>query len=141
MDFSVKKIKSNLADVEKARVAYREHTTKTRHRADKLGASADKLMKAMKSNRTLKEGVKIGAKCMDLKRAGSAMNKKLAEREAFLVEIQEVMKGNGLEIDDRTTIQKIKELEKLTILEEGKGVLDAIKDIKGLVDNVVEAAA
>lgn len=141
MDFSVKKIKSNLADVEKARVAYREHTTKTRHRADKLGASADKLMKAMKSNRTLKEGVKIGAKCMDLKRAGSAMNKKLAEREAFLVEIQEMMKGNGLEIDDRTTIQKIKELEKLTILEEGKGVLDAIKDIKGLVDNVVEAAA
>lgn len=141
MDFSVKKIKSGLADVEKARVAYREHTTKTRHRADKLGAGADKLMKAMRSNKTLKEGVKIGAKCMELKRAGTAMNKKLAEREAYLLEIQEVMKGNGLEIDDRTTIQKIKQLEKMTILSEGKGVLDAIKEIKGLVDKVSEAMA
>lgn len=138
-NYAIKKAESSLKDVEKARVAYREHTTKTMNRTDALGSKADKLAKAMRSAKTLKEGVKVGAKCMEVKRAARVMNEKLAAREAFLEEIQAVMAGNGLEIDDTTTVQKIKALSKMTILSEGKGVLDAIKEVKGLVDNVAEA--
>ncbi|MGO4854389.1 hypothetical protein [Phaeovulum sp. W22_SRMD_FR3] len=141
VDFAVKKIKSGLADIEKARKFYREHTTKTMHRADALGAAADKLMKAMRANKTLKEGVKIGAECMNLKRQGALLNKKLAEREAFLAEIQAVMEGNGLKIDDRTTLQKIAELDKSTLMEEGKGLMDIITTVKDLVENVADAVA
>ncbi|NIZ15080.1 hypothetical protein [Phaeobacter sp. HF9A] len=141
LKFAVAKVESQLKDVEAARVAYREHTTKTMTKTDKLGEKADKLAKAMRSAKTLKDGVKAGAKCMEVKRAAREMNEKLAKREAFLLEIQAVMAGNGLEIDDLTTLQKIKALDKLTIMSEAKGVLDAIKDVKELVDNIVEAAS
>jgi hypothetical protein len=135
------KIKSKLADVEKARVAYRNHNTKTRHKTDQLSGSADKLTKAMKAAKGLKEGVAVGAKMMSVKRNVSALAAKLEEREKFLDEMQDVMKAGGLEIDDRTTVQKLKELDPSTILSEGNNLWDAIKEVKGLVDNIVEAAA
>lgn len=138
-DFTIKSIKSYLADCEKARKAYREHTTKTRHKTDALGGSADKLMKAAKSAKSLKEGVRIGAECMSIKRQATAMGVKLDTREKYLDDMQALMKMNGLEIDDKTTIQKLKALDASTILTEGKGLIDTVKEVKGLVDNVVDA--
>ncbi|PLS20733.1 hypothetical protein [Neptunicoccus cionae] len=139
--FTQAKIKSKLADVEKARVAYRNHNTKTRHKTDSLSGSADKLTKAMKAAKGLKDGVAIGAKMMAVKRRVSAMAAKLEEREKFLDEMQEIMKSGGLEIDDKTTLQKLKQLDPSTILSEGQGLWDAIKEVKGMVDNVVDAVA
>jgi len=141
MDFAIKSIRGKLNDAEKARKFYREHTTKTRQRADKLGAAGDRLMKAAKKAKGLKDGVKIGAECMNIRRQASAMNAKLVAREKYLDDMQELMKANGLQIDDQTTIQKLKALDKATILTEGKGLMDAIKEVKGLVDNIVEAVA
>lgn len=141
LDFVVKAIQSKLADVEKARTAYREHTTKTRHKTDKISIEAGKLQAAMKSATTLKDGVRIGAECMAVKREVTAMARKLEQREAFLAEMQELMKGNGLEIDDRTTIQKLKELDKMSILETGKEIASAIKTIQGTITEIAKAAA
>lgn len=137
MDFVVKGIKAYMADVEKARVAYRNHTVKTRHKVDALSLDADKLMKAMKAATNLKDGVKIGAKCMALKGQVSAMAKKLEEREKFLEEMQDLMKGNGLTIDDRTALQKIKELDVMTMLSEGKALYDAAMEVKDLIEAFV----
>lgn len=140
MKYVQAKIKSKMADVEKARQAYRNHNTKTRHKTDSLSGSADKLTKAMKAAKNLKDGVAIGSKMMGVKRKVSALAAKLEEREKFLDGMQDIMKSGGLEIDDKTTLQKLKALDPSTILSEGQGLWDAIKEVKGLVDNVVDAA-
>lgn len=139
MKFAIAKIKGKLNDIEAARKKYREHTTKTRHRADKLGSAGDRLMKAAKKAKGLKDGVKLGAQCMNLRRQASALNAKLEQREKYLEDIQSLMQANGLEIDDQTTIQKLKALNKASIATESKALFDAIKEVKGLVDNIAEA--
>ncbi len=134
MDFAVKGIKSQLNNAEQARVHYRNHTVKTRHKVDELSVAADKLMKATKAATTLKEGVKLGAQAMAAKRAVTEMAKKLTEREKFLDEMQELMKGNGLTIDDRTTLQKLKDIDLMTIASEGATLMGVISDIKSIVE-------
>lgn len=141
LDFAVKKIKSGLKDAEDARKKYREHTTKTRHKTDNISIQAGKLQAAMKSAKTLKEGVRIGAECMSVKRTVSEMAAKLETREKFLDEMQDLMKANGLEIDDRTTIQKLQAIDKTTILTNAKDLGSAIKTIKGTIEEVAKAAA
>jgi hypothetical protein len=102
---------------------------------------AGKLQAAMKSARTLKEGVRVGAECMAVKRTVSEMAAKLDTREKYLDEMQDLMKANGLEIDDRTTIQKIQALDKTTILTNAKDLGSALKTIKGTLDEIAKVAA
>ncbi|WP_027246056.1 hypothetical protein [Leisingera daeponensis] len=141
LDATVKGISAKVNDAENARKAYREHTTKTRNKTDSLGVSADKLMKKVRASKTLKEGVKLGAECMTLKRAASELAAKLKDREAYLEEMQALMEGNGMKIDDQTTIQKLKELDKKSIASEAATLMGAIKTVKTLVDNVSKAVA
>jgi len=61
----------------------------------------------------------------------SAMAAELQARERFLDEMQALMTGNGLAIDDRTTLQKLAELDKMTILSEGKDFLSAVQHCQG----------
>jgi hypothetical protein len=141
LDFAVKAVKSKLKDAEDARKAYREHTTKTRHNTDSLSLKAGELQKAMKGAKTLKEGVEIGARCMEVKKSVSDMAAKLEKREKFLDEMQQLMKGNGLEIDDRTTLQKLAEIDKLTLATEGGTVLSTVNTIRSAITEIVKAAA
>lgn len=141
LDFVVKGIKSKLGDAEKARKAYREHATKTRQRTDAVSQKADKLAREMKSAKSLKEGVRIGAECMRIKSQVTAMAAKLDQRERFLDEMQALMEGNGLKIDDRTTLQKLAALDKMAILSEANSLKGSLVSIKGLVDDIVAAAA
>ncbi|MFY0312231.1 hypothetical protein ACFMBG_20310 [Leisingera sp. D0M16] len=141
LDATVKGISAKVNDAEKARKAYREHTTKTRNKTDSLGVSADKLMKKVRASKTLKEGVKLGAECMTLKRAASELAAKLKDREQYLEEMQALMEGNGMKVDDQTTIQKLKALDKKTIASEASTLMGAIKTVKSLVDNVSKAVA
>jgi len=140
MDFVIKGVKSKLNDAEKARTAYREHTTKTRHKTDSLSAKADKMQVALKKAKNLKEGVKLGAEMMGVKRAISALAVKLVAREKFLDEMQSLMKLNGLEIDDRTAIQKIQALDKLTIASEGGELVSALSTIRGTIQELAKLA-
>lgn len=132
-DFVVKEVKAQFYDVESARKAYRNHTAKTRERTDSLSLAADKLTMAMKSATTLKDGVKIGAECMALKRGVRAMATKLTERESFLDEMQALMKGNGLTIDERTTFDKLKALDKMTVVETAADLYSSIKSVTSLL--------
>lgn len=99
-----------------------------------MSAGADKLFKAMKAATNLKDGVKIGAKCMQLKGMVTALAKKLEERERYLDDMQELMKGNGLSIDDRTALQKIKDFDIGTILSEGKALYEAASEVKDMIE-------
>lgn len=135
-DFVVKGIKAKLNDAEGARVFYRNHTVKTREKVDSLSAEADKLMKKVKAANTLKDGVKLGAACMALKRGVSALAAKLVERERFLDEMQRLMAGNGLNIDDRTTIDKLKEMDKLTVASTAQEIYSHISSVHELITSL-----
>ncbi|GAA6159888.1 hypothetical protein NBRC116589_20620 [Ruegeria sp. HU-ET01832] len=139
LDFAAKAVKGKADDAKKAREKYREHTTKTRHKVDDLGASADKLMKAARGSKTLKEGIKLGAECMNVKRSASELSKKLEDRENFLTEMNTLMEGNGLKVDDTAIIDKIKALDKKTIATEAKNMFTNIKTVKGMIDNISDA--
>jgi hypothetical protein len=141
MDFVVKGVKGKLNDAESARVAYRNHTVKMRHNVDGVSSNADELEKAMKSAKNLKDGVKIGAECMKLKGKVRGLAGGLKDAESYLNEMQEIMKGGGLECDDSTVIQKLKALDVPTILSEGKEVAGMIDDIHSFVSNVAAAVA
>jgi hypothetical protein len=136
MDFAIKGIKAKLSDAESSRVFYRNHTVKTREKTDQLGSQADALMKKVKAATTLKEGVKLGAACMTIKREVNAMAAKLVEREKYLDEMQKLMAGNGLTIDDRTTLDKLKALDKMTMAETGKELYSNVKAVYELVSAV-----
>lgn len=139
-EFAVAKIGQQFKDVETARQKYREHTTKTRQKVDALSVPADKLVAAMKSARDLKEGVKIGAEAMQAKARVRAMADKLEERQTFLDQMQSMMQDFGLKIDDRTVLQKIRDLDKMTILSEANDLRSKVGAIYDLVSNVAAVA-
>ena len=139
MDFVVKGVKGKYNDAEAARVAYRNHSVKMRQKVDAVSSKADELMKAMKGAKTLKEGVAIGSECMKLKGTVRGLAEGLSGAEGFLDEMQEVMKGGGLDCDDTTVLQKIQKLNVATIVSQGAGVVSNIKEIYSMVQNVAEA--
>src|ERR1051326_7238368 len=111
LDFVVKGAKGKLNDAESARVAYRNHTGKMRQNVDAVSAKADELSKAMQSAKNLKDGVKIGSQCMAIKGNVRTLAGGLQTAEAFLLDMQDVMKAGGLECDDSTVIQKLQRLD------------------------------
>ncbi len=141
LDFVVKGVKSKYDNVEDARVAYRNHTVKMRHKVDDVSAKADELEKAMKAAKTLRDGVKIGAECMKLKGTVRNLATALKTAESFLDDMQEIMKAGGLECDDSTVIQKLKQLDISTILSGGETLASTASDIYDLIKNVAAAVA
>jgi ribosomal protein S9 len=135
-DLVVKGITAKYNDVEKARKAYRENTTKMRQHVDKVSAQADKLFAEMKKATTLKEGVKIGAACMQAKGKVTRLAQALDASNKFLDESQATMKDMGLECNDQTILQKIAQVDIKTILTEGAGLLQNVKDIYDLVSAI-----
>lgn len=135
-DFAIKGYSSYQKSAETKRQKYREHTTKTRQKVDSMGQKADKMWKLVKKQKTLEEGVKLGAECMGLKRDASAMAVKLEERQKFLGEMEVLMAGNGLKVDDTTIVDKIKKLDKMTVLKEGAAMVTSVKGVYTLVDEI-----
>lgn len=139
LELAVKGFAATLDDAETARKHYREHTTKTRHKVDDISLKAGELQKAMRSAKSFNEGIRIGAECMKVKASVTALATTLEEREQFLDEMQDLMKGNGLECDDRTTIQKLQQLDKMSILTEGKDLVSNIKSVFDMIKGVAKA--
>jgi len=140
MNFAIRSIIGKLRDVEKARKAYREHCTITRQGADNLSESADKLMKKMRSAKTLNEERKIVSKCNSIRKEANAMVAKFYKREKYLKDIEKLMKENELKIDDARTSQKLQKLKNFKRIDDTiKYVNDQDTNrIKILVDYVVE---
>jgi hypothetical protein len=82
-DYILKKIKTGVNDAEKARKAYREHTTKMRQKVDRVSTEGDKLFAEVKKQTTLKEGVKIGAECMQIRANATRLGQALEEALKF----------------------------------------------------------
>jgi hypothetical protein len=139
-DFTVKAVQSHWADVQKARELYRNHTSKMRQKVDGISQSADKLATGMKQAASLKEGIKIGAECMALKATVRNLTAALDEAQGFLTQIEASMQDYGLKVDDRTIMDKVRQLDKLTLVKEGMSLASHVEAIHGLFDAVKEAA-
>jgi hypothetical protein len=137
--FTYKGVAAQFKDVETARQMYRNHTTKMRHKVDDVSAQADKLFAAMKKAPNLKEGVKIGAECMQVKGKVRVLAGALDQAVGFLEAMVQAMQGMGLKCDDRTIIEKLKAIDTSTILTEGSGVVSNISAIYSLVQAVSAA--
>jgi hypothetical protein len=135
-NFVMKGVMAKYNDVEKARKAYREETTKMRQHVDKVSVQADKLMAEMKKATNLKDGVKIGAACMQVKMKVTALSKALDAANKYLDEAQGIMKDMGLECNDETILQKVAKLDISTILTEGNSLMGNIKDVYDLVEAI-----
>jgi hypothetical protein len=140
LDFTIKGVAAQLNDAEKSRQMYRNHTVKMRHKIDDISATADKLTAAMRKATNLKEGVKIGAECMQVKAKVRSLAGVLDECIGFLDGMEIVMKGFGLECDDRTIMDKLKAIDKSTIFSEGAGLVLNVQSLYSLF-KAVQAAA
>lgn len=132
--FVVAGVKGPAEKVEKARQAYREQTTKMRQHVDKVSGQGDKLFAEMKKAQTLKEGVKIGAECMQLRAKATRLGKELEAAVAFLNAAQTTMQQFGLTVNDETILDKIARFDIKTIVSEGAGIVEGAKAIYELVD-------
>jgi hypothetical protein len=137
--FIVKGVTAHYNDVEKARQKYREQTTKMRQKVDAVSAKGDKLFAEMKKQTTLKDGVKIGAQCMQVRGKATALAKLLEDAVSFLDETQTTLQGYGLKCDDSTILQKISALSVTTIFTEGAGIVQNIKAVYDLGTTIASA--
>lgn len=131
----VAQVKAKLNDMEKSRVNYRDHVTKTRHKVDACSKEADKLMQLMKTATTLKIGVAFGAQYMQQKQRVTVLALKLDDREKVLQEFEGLMKDFGLTVDDTPFIEKLKRLDPASL----KDVMEGVKMFADEVKEFVEA--
>ena len=64
----------------------------------------------------------------------------LDERVSFLASMEAMLKGFGLSCDDRTVIDKLKELDKGTLVTEGVDLVSNVQSIYSLCSNVAAIA-
>lgn len=62
-------------------------------------------------------------------------------RDSHHAEMQDLMKANGLEIDDRTIIDKLKAFDKSTMLSEGADLVSGIQTVCTFISKVAKLAA
>ena len=136
-NFVVAGVKGPAEKVEKVRVAYREQTTKMRQHVDKVSGQGDKLFAEMKKATTLKDGVKIGAKCMEVRGKATRLAKELEEVVAFLNAAQVTMQQFGLTVNDETIMDKLARFDLATMISEGQGIVEGAKAIQELVEALV----
>jgi hypothetical protein len=141
LEFTRKVVMAQFNSVEKARQMYRNHAAKMRHRVDDISTKADKLMSEMKSATNLKQGIKIGAQCMQVKATVKKFAAELDQANGFLTAMEAVMTDMGLRCDDRTVIQKLQAIDKSTIFTEGASLVSNIYSVYSLLENVQAAVA
>jgi hypothetical protein len=147
-EFVVAKIGAEWNNAEKSRQAYREQTTKMRHHVDEVSAKGDKLFGEMKKvsanpdqKEAIKQGVKVGAACMQVRGRATQLGKALDDAVKFLEESQATMVDHGLTCSDATIMEKIKAFDTSTIFSEGQTIVEGIKNIYDLSKTVASAVA
>lgn len=150
---TLKKVKAMAKDVyrwykpkadaaESSRKKYRNEVTKMRQNVDSLFTKIDKMQTALRSAQTLKEGVAIGAKMMEMKRSGAVVKERFNKAEEFSNDMAFLMQEAGVDVDDRTITEKIASLSNLgDVVKAGMEIKSAAMDAKDLVENVIKLAS
>jgi hypothetical protein len=122
--------------LEKCRIAYRDSTTALRKKTDAIAVKGQKLFVLAKSKGTIQEGVKIGAQAMSIKAKATKLSQSYDVRLVFLTKIESVMKDAGLNVIDKTLIDKLKALDTKTIIATVTEMKDSVETVYGLVKEI-----
>ncbi len=137
-----RKVKPLSDKTEAARKKYRNEVTSMRQHVDKLFSKIEALEKEVKKAKTLKEGVALGAKMMEMKRNGKLVQGEFSKAEGFADDMAYLMTEAGVGVDDRTIIQKIATFNGLKDMAKGANeIRSAATDLKDMVENIVKLAA
>lgn len=131
----------------KALATYRNHSTKTKNKILSTSKSADNLQSKMKAAKNLKDGVKLGAKAMSVKREAGRLVEKYGECEAYADEYEKCLQESRRKLQefvdkelagkyDALVVQKSNKLQVYIayaekFLEEVDGIYSNINDIVG----------
>ena len=133
--------KSGAAKVEAARKDYFKLVTTCCNKVDALGLHADKVFATVKNSASIKDGVELAQKWLELRRKVNDMSAQLNARSTFLQTLETQITENGLTIDDRTVLRKLQELKPLDIYKAVKEVEASIQDVESVVKTVAKIAA
>ena len=120
--------------------AYRNHATKTKNRILSVAKNADGFQRAMKKDKSLEGGVKLGAKAMSAKREAGRLVEKYAETEAYADEYEKVLADSQKKLQafvekelagkyDKLVVQKDKSLNEF--LARAEAFFDEIDGLAG----------
>jgi hypothetical protein len=133
------KSEKSLADkAESSRKEYRNEVTSLIQKNDSVGDKADKLTVLLnKSGDVDAVGIAKGKQMIDLKTSVKDMNNHILSCQSFLDDMSYLLTEAGVEVDDRTFVQKLKALENLSDLKSiGKEMYDAGKNLKTVIEAI-----
>jgi hypothetical protein len=127
--------KSLAEKAEAARKKYRNQVTALIQKVDGLGEKRDALLAALrKAGRPDAKGIAEGAKMVRLGKSASDMNTHILNCQKFVDDMAYLLTENGIEVDDSTFVQKLKELKNLKdVAAAGKEIFGAAKDVYDLI--------
>ncbi|HEY4083114.1 MAG TPA: hypothetical protein VGM81_20715 [Burkholderiaceae bacterium] len=130
--------KSLAAKCETQRKSYRNEVTVLIQHVDKLGGKRDDLQVEMKKTAKLDaEGIKAGKKLVDLGSSVKSMNTLILKSQAFVDDMAFLLTENGIEVDDRTAMQKLKALDDLgSIKTAAKEIYTAATDLQTIIEAI-----
>lgn len=132
-------VEKKLADkAEAARKKYRNEVTALIQKVDSVGDKRDKLLAALKKSGTIDaKGIANGAKMIDLGKSVKTMNDRILDCQGFLDDMAYLLTENGIEVDDRTVVQKLKQLDGLgSVAKAGKELFSAATDLQEMIEKI-----
>lgn len=130
--------KSLAGKAEDQRKKYRNEVTAMIQKVDGVGAKRDKLLSELqKSGSVSAKGVAGGAQMIKLGAAVKTMNTRILECQRFVDDMAYLLTENGVEVDDSTAMQKLKELRGLgSIKEAASEIYSAATNLQTLIEAI-----
>ena len=130
--------KSLAAKCETQRKQYRNEVTVLIQHVDKLGGKRDDLQAEMKKTAKLDaDGIKAGKRLVDLGSSIKTMNTLILKSQDFVDDMAFLLTENGIEVDDRTAMQKLKALDDLgSIKTAAKEIYTAATDLQTIIEAI-----
>ena len=130
--------KSLASKCEEQRKKYRNEITVLIQSVDKLGAKRDALQAEMKRSAKLDaKGLEAGKRLITLGGSVKSMNTLILECQEFVDDMALLLTENGITVDDRTEMQKLKQLQGLgSVKDVAKQIYTAATDLQTIVEAI-----
>jgi len=130
--------KSLATKAEAARKKYRNEITVMIHKADDMGAKRDKLLSELNRSGDINaKSIAKGGAMMELARAAGTLNTQCLQCQDFVDDMAMLLTENGIQVDDRTALQKLQKLDNLgDLVALGKLIKTAADDLKTIIEKL-----
>ena len=130
--------KSLANKAEDQRKKYRNEVSAMIEKVDKIGDKRDKLQKGLEKSGGI-DAKSLAARALKVKLGGSikTLNARILDCQKFVDDMAFLLTENGVEVDDSTALEKLKDLRNLgSIAEAGNAVYKAATDVLDIVESI-----